>query len=63
MIPFSDLAGDYYSMEHSREREIIVRHVPGLEPVLRLLWHHASERFMASAECGGGYCRDGVDHL
>ena len=63
MLPFSDLAGEYYGMESSLERELVLRHVPGLEPVLRLLWHHAVDSHIGPEGCGGGYCSDRLDRV
>lgn len=57
----SDALGDLASHERDRERELIVRHMPGLESVLRLLFAHALDTYLDQEErCGAGACRDQI---
>ena len=56
----SDTEGDVSHLEMQHTREIFFRHLPGLEPVLRLLWAHASDtHFGRELECPRDGCKDG----
>jgi len=58
----SDLAGDLAALSVSRDRELLFRHLPGLAPMLRLVWEHAAmTRLGDELGCGGGHCQDGVE--
>jgi hypothetical protein len=55
----SDLAGDLASLSASRDRELLFRHLPGLAPMLRLVWDHVAMTHLGDElACSGGYCRD-----
>lgn len=47
-------------LQADHTRELFLRHLPGLEPVLRLVWQHAAQTYYGQEmECGATYCRDG----
>jgi hypothetical protein len=52
---------DSTSLSHALYCELMFRHLPGLAPVLRLVWAHVMDtRTDRLEECGGGYCADGA---
>jgi hypothetical protein len=58
---FSDAYSDLLLTELELTRELVFRHVPGLEPVLRLLWQHAMLTVRGNeTDCGVGGCVEGV---
>jgi hypothetical protein len=61
VITLADNAQDLSLLRESRRREEILRHLPGLESVLRLLWEHVdTTKLDAALDCGGGACADGA---
>jgi hypothetical protein len=56
-----DVLHDSTSLSVALYRELMFRHLPGLEPVLRLVWAHVMDtRTDRLEECGGGSCSDGI---
>ena len=59
MIGLDDVSMQMSEHSSTRTYELLVRHLPGLEPTLRLLFHHTVDTwFSQETECGGRYCRD-----
>lgn len=57
----SDVMSEIAMHDMDRDREIIVRHMPGLEPVLRLLFAHTVEMFNDELTvCAQHHCIDQV---
>jgi hypothetical protein len=55
----SDIAGDMAHHEMNRTLELVVRHMPGLESMLRLVFAHAVDTWYdQETECGNGWCRE-----
>jgi len=56
----SDISSDRAVLESSLHRELAFRHLPGLAPVLRLVWMHALTTKLDELDaCGYGFCKDG----